>query len=167
MPPGGKGAPCCCLTKTCYLVNSDCYNRKQQNASAGGNFTFGLMTGSANVSLSQDKMHSNWQKVVQQTSIFARKGDFDVTAGGDTQLNGAVISSTATADKNRFDTNTLGFSNIENHAYYKTEHQSVGMSRPPAAVLAVSLKVPLFGKIQVLFFRMLSFIQRGLNRTVT
>lgn len=64
-------------------------------------------------------MHSNWQKVVQQTSIFARKGDFDVTAGGDTQLNGAVISSTATADKNRFDTGTLGFSNIENHADYK------------------------------------------------
>lgn len=39
-----------------------------------------------------------------------------------------MIDSTATADKNRFDTNTLGFSNIENHAYYKTEHQSLGMS---------------------------------------
>lgn len=39
-----------------------------------------------------------------------------------------MIDSTATADKNRFDTNTLGFSNIENHAYFKTEHQSLGMS---------------------------------------
>jgi len=90
-----------------------------------------------------------------------------VTAREHTWQNGAEIDSTATADKNRLNTGTLGFSNIENHAYYKTEHQSVGMSRPPAAVLAVSLKVPLFGKIQVLFFRMLSFIQRGLNRTVT
>ncbi|MCX3311149.1 glycohydrolase toxin TNT-related protein, partial [Pantoea vagans] len=49
-------------------------------------------------------------------------------AGEHTQLNGAVISSTASADKNRLDTGTLGFSNIENHADYKTEHQSVGMS---------------------------------------
>ncbi|MBB1226711.1 hypothetical protein EPG66_04430 [Pantoea pleuroti] len=39
-----------------------------------------------------------------------------------------MIDSTATADKDHFDINTLGFSNIENHAYYKTEHQSLGMS---------------------------------------
>ena len=51
-----------------------------------------------------------------------------MTAGGHTQLNGAVISSTATADKNRLNTGTLGFSNIENRADYKTGHQSVGMS---------------------------------------
>jgi len=66
--------------------------------------------------------------VAEQTGIFAGKGGFDVTAGEHTQLNGAVISSTASADKNRLDTGTLGFSNIENHADYKTEHQSVGMS---------------------------------------
>uniref|UniRef100_UPI00301C7C2E hemagglutinin repeat-containing protein n=1 Tax=Pantoea anthophila TaxID=470931 RepID=UPI00301C7C2E len=108
--------------------DSDRYDSKQQNASAGGSFTFGSMTGSASVNLSQDKMHSNWQSVAEQTGIFAGKGGFDVTAGEHTQLNGAVISSTASADKNRLDTGTLGFSNIENHADYKTEHQSVGMS---------------------------------------
>ncbi|WP_307746357.1 hypothetical protein [uncultured Pantoea sp.] len=42
-----------------------------------------------------------------------------MTAREHTWQNGAVIDSTATADKNRFDTNTLGFSNIENHADYK------------------------------------------------
>ncbi|MDU4126040.1 hemagglutinin repeat-containing protein [Pantoea sp.] len=108
--------------------DSDRYDSRQQNASAGGSFTFGSMTGSASVNLSQDKMHSNWQSVAGQTGIFAGMGGFDVTAGEHTQLNGAVISSTATADKNRLDTGTLGFSNIENHADYKTEHQSVGMS---------------------------------------
>ncbi|AVV37456.1 hemagglutinin repeat-containing protein [Pantoea vagans] len=108
--------------------DSDRYDSKQQNASAGGSFTFGSMTGSASVNLSQDKMHSNWQSVAEQTGIFAGKGGFDVTAGEHTQLNGAVISSAATADKNRLDTGTLAFSNIENHADYKTEHQSVGMS---------------------------------------
>ncbi|EFI3103981.1 VENN motif pre-toxin domain-containing protein, partial [Escherichia coli] len=53
---------------------------------------------------------------------------FDVTTGQHTQLNGAVIASTATADKNRLDTGTLGFSDIENRADYKVEHQSVGIS---------------------------------------
>ncbi|WP_262420563.1 hemagglutinin repeat-containing protein [Pantoea vagans] len=108
--------------------DSDRYDSKQQSASAGGSFTFGSMTGSANVNVSRDKMHSNWQSVAEQTGIFAGKGGFDVTVGEHTQLNGAVISSTATADKNRLDTGTLGFSNIENHAEYEVEHQSARMS---------------------------------------
>ncbi|MDN4623555.1 hemagglutinin repeat-containing protein [Pantoea agglomerans] len=108
--------------------DSDRYDSKQQSASAGGSFTFGSMTGSANVNVSRDKMHSTWQSVAEQTGIFAGKGGFDVTVDEHTQLNGAVISSTASADKNRLDTGTLGFGNIENHAEYEVEHQSAGMS---------------------------------------
>nr|WP_277972654.1 hemagglutinin repeat-containing protein [Pantoea agglomerans] len=108
--------------------DSDRYDSKQQSASAGGSFTFGSMTGSANVNVSRDKLHSNWQSVAEQTGIFAGKGGFDVTVGEHTQLNGAVISSTASADKNRLDTGTLGFGNIENHAEYEVEHQSAGIS---------------------------------------
>ncbi|HFO7060956.1 TPA: hemagglutinin repeat-containing protein, partial [Escherichia coli] len=108
--------------------DSDHYDSKQQNASAGGSFTFGSMSGSASVSLSRDKMHSNHDSVQEQTGIFAGRGGFDVTTGQHTQLNGAVIASTATADKNRLDTGTLGFSDIENRADYKVEHQSVGIS---------------------------------------
>ncbi|EOC7166538.1 hemagglutinin repeat-containing protein, partial [Escherichia coli] len=108
--------------------DSDRYDSKQQNASAGGSFTFGSMSGSASVSLSRDKMHSNYDSVQEQTGIFAGRGGFDVTTGQHTQLNGTVIASTATADKNRLDTGTLGFSDIENRADYKVEHQSVGIS---------------------------------------
>ncbi|EFN8115920.1 hypothetical protein EB666_22985 [Escherichia coli] len=86
------------------------------------------MSGSASVSLSRDKMHSNYDSVQEQTGIFAGRGGFDVTTGQHTQLNGAVIASTATADKNRLDTGTLGFSDIENRADFKTEHQSAGLS---------------------------------------
>ncbi|KAA5999777.1 MULTISPECIES: VENN motif pre-toxin domain-containing protein, partial [unclassified Pantoea] len=82
----------------------------------------------ANVNVSRDRMHSNWQSVTEQTGIFAGQGGFDVTVGEHTQLNGAVIGSTATAGKNRLDTGTLGFSDIENHADYKVEHQSAGIS---------------------------------------
>nr|WP_161539189.1 hemagglutinin repeat-containing protein [Escherichia albertii] len=108
--------------------DSDRYDSKQQNASAGGSFTFGSMSGSASVNLSRDKMHSNYDSVQEQTGIFAGRGGFDVTTGQHTQLNGAVIASTATADKNRLDTGTLGFSDIENRADFKTEHQSTGLS---------------------------------------
>ena len=47
------------------------------------------MTGSASLSASRDKMHSNWQSVEEQTGIFAGKGGFDVTVGEHTQLDGA------------------------------------------------------------------------------
>ncbi|EKR5113531.1 hemagglutinin repeat-containing protein [Escherichia coli] len=106
--------------------DSDRYDSKQQNASAGG--SIGTGSASASVSHSRDKMHSNYDSVQEQTGIFAGRGGFDVTTGQHTQLNGAVIASTATADKNRLDTGTLGFSDIDNRADFKTEHQSTGLS---------------------------------------
>ena len=108
--------------------DSDRYDSKQQSASAGGSFTFGSMTGSASVNASRDRMHSTWQSVEEQTGIFAGKGGFDVSVGAHTQLDGAVIGSTAAADKNRLETGTLGWNDIENHADYKVEHQSAGIS---------------------------------------
>ncbi|EPT9751693.1 hemolysin, partial [Yersinia enterocolitica] len=86
------------------------------------------MTGSASINASRDKMHSNFDSVQEQTGFFAGKGGFDITVGEHTQLDGAVIASTATADKNTLDTGTLGFSNIGNKADFKVEHQSVGIS---------------------------------------
>ncbi|MGB8664136.1 MAG: hemagglutinin repeat-containing protein, partial [Serratia inhibens] len=108
--------------------DSDRYDARQQSASAGGSFTFGSMTGSGSVNVSQDKLHSNYDSVKEQTGIFAGKGGFDITVGEHTQLDGAVIGSTATADKNRLDTGTLGFTDIHNQADFKTEHQSAGFS---------------------------------------
>ncbi|MGL6019847.1 MAG: hemagglutinin repeat-containing protein [Gibbsiella quercinecans] len=108
--------------------DSDNYDAKQQNASAGGSFTFGSMSGSGSVNLGRDKMHSNYDSVQEQTGIFAGQGGVDITVGEHTQLNGAVIGSTASAEKNTLDTGTLGFSDIENKADYQVEHQSVGIS---------------------------------------
>ncbi|ANS44140.1 hemagglutinin repeat-containing protein [Serratia inhibens] len=108
--------------------DSDRYDARQQSASAGGSFTFGSMTGSGSVNVSQDKLHSNYDSVKEQTGIFAGKGGFDITVGEHTQLDGAVIGSTAVADKNRLDTGTLGFTDIHNQADFKGEHQSAGFS---------------------------------------
>ena len=77
-----------------------------------------------------------------------------------------MIDSTATADKNRFDTNTLGFSNIENHAYYKTEHQSLGMST--GGSIGSQLENNAFWENTDVIFPNAFIVFRGrVNRTVT
>ncbi|MCV1689049.1 hemagglutinin, partial [Escherichia coli] len=68
------------------------------------------MTGSGYIAASRDKMKSRFDSVAEQTGMFAGDGGFDITVGRHTQLDGAVIASTATADKNHLDTGTLGFS---------------------------------------------------------
>lgn len=110
------------------LQDSDNYDSKQTSFGAGGSFTFGSMTGSGYVNVSQDKMHSNYDSVTDQSGIYAGKGGFDITVGNHTQLNGAVIASQADADKNRVDTGTLGYTDIHNEADYKTQHAGIGVS---------------------------------------
>ncbi|WP_105624783.1 hemagglutinin repeat-containing protein, partial [Cronobacter malonaticus] len=110
------------------LQNSNHYDSKQGSVSAGGSFTFGTMTGSGYVNFSQDKMHSTFNSVAEQSGIFAGKDGFDVTVGSHTQLNGGAIGSTATADKNSLDTGTLGYSNLTNKADYKVSHSGGGFS---------------------------------------
>jgi filamentous hemagglutinin len=103
------------------------YGSKQQNASAGASFTYGSMSGSASVNASQQKMDSQFASVNEQTGIFAGKGGFDIKAGEHTQLDGAVIASQAGKAKNKLETGTLGFSDIENKAAFKTGQQSAGL----------------------------------------
>ncbi|MBX9371938.1 hemagglutinin repeat-containing protein, partial [Serratia marcescens] len=108
--------------------DSDRYDAKQQNVSAGGSFTFGSMTGSANVSASKDKLHSNFDSVKEQTGLFAGKGGYDVKVKEHTQLNGAVIASTADKENNRLDTGTLGWADIHNQADYSATHSGGSFS---------------------------------------
>ncbi|EHJ3658842.1 filamentous hemagglutinin N-terminal domain-containing protein [Salmonella enterica] len=105
--------------------DSDHYNSKQQSASAGASYTWGAGGPSASVSLSQDKIHSNFDSVKNQTGLFAGKEGFDVTTGQHTQLDGAVIASTADKSKNQLDTGTLGFSDIHNQADFTAQHQGI------------------------------------------
>ncbi|HBC8677939.1 TPA: VENN motif pre-toxin domain-containing protein, partial [Escherichia coli] len=60
--------------------------------------------------------------------MFSGDGGFDITVGNHTQLDGAVIASTATADKNSLDTGTLGFSDLHNEADYKVSHSGISLS---------------------------------------
>ncbi|MCI4596896.1 VENN motif pre-toxin domain-containing protein, partial [Escherichia coli] len=101
---------------------------KQTSVAAGGSFTFGSMTGSGYIAASRDKMKSRFDSVAEQTGMFAGDGGFDITVGRHTQLDGAVIASTATPDKNHLDTGTLGFSDLHNEADYKVSHSGISLS---------------------------------------
>ncbi|HGY8643381.1 contact-dependent inhibition effector tRNA nuclease [Escherichia coli] len=110
------------------LQDSDRYDSRQNSVAAGGSFTFGSMSGSGYASISQDKIKSNYDSVREQSGIYAGKDGFDVTVGNHTQLNGAVIASTATDDKNSLSTGTLGWSDIHNQADYKVSHTGISLS---------------------------------------
>ncbi|MEY0290982.1 hemagglutinin repeat-containing protein, partial [Providencia rettgeri] len=104
---------------------TDKYDSKQTNSSVGGSYSQGGGI-SANINADKSEMHSDYQSVDNQTGIHAGQGGFDITVGDHTQLDGAVISSDASKDKNRLDTGTIGFNDIENKADYTVEQQSGG-----------------------------------------
>ncbi|EAZ6892896.1 contact-dependent inhibition effector tRNA nuclease [Salmonella enterica] len=110
------------------LQDSDRYDSRQNSVAAGGSFTFGSMSGSGYASISQDKIKSNYDSVREQSGIYAGKDGFDVTVGNHTQLNGAVIASTATDDKNSLSTGTLGWLDIHNQADYQASHTGISLS---------------------------------------
>ncbi|WP_272539035.1 hemagglutinin repeat-containing protein, partial [Providencia sp. PROV197] len=106
---------------------TDKYDSKQKGGSLSGSIGTGLNT-TASVNVNKTEMHSDYQSVDKQTGINAGKGGFDITVGNHTQLDGAVIGSTAEAEKNKLDTGTLGFGDIKNKAEYKVESHSGGFS---------------------------------------
>ena len=67
-------------------------------------------------SMDSQKLHNNYDSVKDQSGIYAGKGGFDITVGNHTQLDGAVIASDASADKNHLDTGTLGWKNLHNQS---------------------------------------------------
>lgn len=110
------------------LQDSDKYDAKQQNISAGVSVAIIGAGGGANFSYSQNKLESDYRSVQEQTGLFAGQGGYQIDVGKHTQLDGAVIGSTAEADKNRLSTGTLGWSDIRNEAEFSSQQQSVSVS---------------------------------------
>ncbi|WP_064799202.1 VENN motif pre-toxin domain-containing protein [Serratia plymuthica] len=110
------------------LQDTDDYHSWQKDSSAGASFTFGSMTGSASLSMSQTKIDSEYASVGDQSGLFAGDKGFDINVGKHTQLNGGVIASTADSIKNQLSTGTLGWDAIDNKAEYKASSSGFGLS---------------------------------------
>ncbi|ROP48904.1 filamentous hemagglutinin [Enterobacter sp. BIGb0383] len=109
-------------------------NYESKNKSGGVNVSICVppicagssVSGTANAS--GGKITNEYKSVIDQSGIFAGQGGFDVHVGEHTQLDGAVIASDATADKNRLDTGTLGWTDIENKAKSGGSQYAVSVS---------------------------------------
>uniref|UniRef100_UPI001BAD2310 VENN motif pre-toxin domain-containing protein n=1 Tax=Budvicia diplopodorum TaxID=1119056 RepID=UPI001BAD2310 len=106
------------------LQDTDDYSYESFSLNVSGSYGSGF---DMSLGLVMDKMDRTWASVNEQAGIFASKGGYDITVGGHTQLDGAVIASEATADKNNLDTGTLGWSDIKNKAEYDVSHMSISV----------------------------------------
>ncbi|OKP50299.1 filamentous hemagglutinin [Serratia marcescens] len=108
--------------------DSDNYDAKQSSVSGGMSVAVIGAGGSANLSMSRDKLHSKYDSVQEQTGLFAGAGGYDIKVGEHTQLDGAVLASRAEQEKNRLETGTLGWRDIHNQADFRAEHQGGSLS---------------------------------------
>ncbi|KDB07431.1 Hemagluttinin repeat containing protein [Burkholderia sp. lig30] len=88
-------------------------------------FCYG-QTVSGSASASQQNIKANYQSVNQQSGIYAGNGGFNVNVGNHTQLDGGVIASTASTDKNTLSTQTFDYTNLKNQASYSGD--TIGFS---------------------------------------
>ncbi|CAG9241132.1 tRNA nuclease CdiA-2 [Burkholderia diffusa] len=90
-------------------------------------FCYG-QTVSGSASASEQDIKASFQSVNQQSGIYAGTGGYNVNVGNHTQLDGGVIASMASADQNSLSTQTLGFTNLDNHASYSGDTVGVSVS---------------------------------------
>ncbi|WP_342308675.1 hemagglutinin repeat-containing protein [Pseudomonas fluorescens] len=82
----------------------------------------------ASVNLAASKMNSDYQAVTDQSGFFAGKGGYTIDVAKNTTLQGAVIASEATADKNLLLTDRLLVSDIKNKSEIKSQSAGVSVS---------------------------------------
>lgn len=103
---------------------------KQDSAGIGGSicippFCYGAPV-AVSGSLAAGNMNSDYKAVTDQSGLFAGNGGYDITVGKNTTLQGAVIASEASADKNLLSTDRLIVSDIKNTS--EISAQSAGFS---------------------------------------
>ncbi|HAT8032279.1 TPA: hypothetical protein GF039_08190 [Citrobacter rodentium] len=107
------------------------YDSKQSSSGAGLSLCipplcYGASSGSLNAS--GENVTQRGKSVTDQSGIYAGNDGFDITVGNHTQLDGAVIASTADSDKNRLDTGTLGWTDIRNESHTSGDSYAVAIS---------------------------------------
>ncbi len=118
-----------------------------KNSQAAGKVVIGYSDGGS-ASYSQGKIDSHYASVTQTSGIGAGSGGYQVVVGGNTDLKGGVLASTATADKNGLSTGTLTTSDIQNQANYSASQEgfSAGYSSRGSGFSAIPSLSVLQGK---------------------
>ncbi|WP_256662999.1 hemagglutinin repeat-containing protein [Pseudomonas sp. 91RF] len=127
--------------------DTETQKNKQGSAGFGASicvppFCYGAtVTGSA--SLSAGNMNSDYKAVKDQSGLFAGEGGYNITVGKNTTLQGAVIASDATADKNLLSTDRLLVSDIKNTSEISAQSAGISLSYGSKSGSAVGGSIPL------------------------
>lgn len=103
------------------LQDSETYRGEKKNVGFSIS-TNGTQLSGVSAEYSKGKMTSDYASVTEQAGLYAGSEGFDITAKGNTKLEGAVIDSKAKADKNKLSTNSLTVKDIKNKAEYKSSN---------------------------------------------
>uniref|UniRef100_UPI0028E43D8E hemagglutinin repeat-containing protein n=1 Tax=Gemella sanguinis TaxID=84135 RepID=UPI0028E43D8E len=103
------------------LQDTETYRGKSKNVGFSVS-TNGLQLGSVSAEYTNGTMKSDYASVTDQAGIYAGTGGFAIQSKGNTTLEGAVIGSKATADKNSLVTDSLTIKDIKNKAEYTSRN---------------------------------------------
>lgn len=103
------------------LQDTETYRGKSKSAGFSVS-TNGLQLGSVSAEYTNGTMKSDYASVTDQAGIYAGTGGFAIQTKGNTTLEGAVIGSKATADKNSLVTDSLTIKDIKNKAEYTSRN---------------------------------------------
>ncbi|OKY52983.1 hemagglutinin repeat-containing protein [Megasphaera cerevisiae] len=101
------------------------YHSKGSSSGFGITAPIGAGTISVSASASKNSMDSDYASVTNQSGIFAGTGGFQISVERNTDLTGAVIDSTADANKNNLTTGALTMEDIQNQADYDSKNAGV------------------------------------------
>jgi filamentous hemagglutinin len=127
--------------------DTETQSSKQGSAGIGASicippFCYGApVTGSA--SLAAGNMNSDYKAVTNQSGLFAGQGGYDITVGKNTTLQGAVIASEATPDKNLLSTDRLYVSDIKNTSDISAQSAGISLSYGGKSGTSVGGSIPL------------------------
>ncbi|WP_177035086.1 hemagglutinin repeat-containing protein, partial [Pseudomonas edaphica] len=112
--------------------DTDTQKSKQSSAGVGASicvppFCYGT-TVTASANMSAGNMNSDYKAVTDQTGLYAGKDGYTLDVGKNTTLQGAVIASEASADKNLLITDRLLTSDIKNTSKINSTSASAGIS---------------------------------------
>ena len=94
---------------------------------AAGKVVIGYSSGGS-FSYSQGKIDSNYASVTQTSGIGAGSRGYAINVGGNTDLKGGVIASSADANRNWLSTGTLTTSDINNKSSYSASQEGISAS---------------------------------------
>ena len=86
--------------------------------------------------MAKEQIDHDFQSAKAQSGIAAGSGGFDVAVAGNTDLQGAAITSSATPDKNRLTTGSLSYSDLTNTQTTRAESESVSLGYGGGSALA-------------------------------